>query len=163
MARVTTVFDEINITPLTDIFLVLLIIMMVVAPLMQSQRADIQTPDLTAGKPLEPEKMTVEVTAQGAYYVNGLEASKDNLASLLQDWVKKHPATRAEQSASSGDARVSTAQTSSQTLVLRADKQTKSEQIMAVFEAARDAGFKKLTVAGVPAQSKQTVNPEPAL
>jgi biopolymer transport protein ExbD len=46
-------------------------------------------------------------------------------------------------------------QPSTQTLVLRADKQTKAEQVMVVFEAARDAGFKKLTVAGIPAQAAQ--------
>ena len=42
-------FTEINITPLTDIFLVLLIIMMVVAPTFQSMDNDINIPEINSG------------------------------------------------------------------------------------------------------------------
>ncbi|MEB3244633.1 MAG: biopolymer transporter ExbD [Vampirovibrionales bacterium] len=154
MARVTAVFDEINITPLTDIFLVLLIIMMVVAPMMNTQQQDIKTPDLEAGQPLEPEKATVEVNAQGAYFINGEATPKEALTDGLKNWVTTHPAE--PKSTESRDASVTVAEPAPYTLVLRADKQTKSEAVMAVFEAARDAGFKKLTVAGVPAQAAQS-------
>ena len=43
-------FTEINITPLTDIFLVLLIIMMVVAPTFQSNDSSITIPEINSGK-----------------------------------------------------------------------------------------------------------------
>lgn len=39
-------FNEINITPLTDIFLVLLIIMMVIAPLLDSQGLNLTVPEI---------------------------------------------------------------------------------------------------------------------
>lgn len=42
-------FTEINITPLTDIFLVLLIIMMVVAPTFQSMDNAITIPEINSG------------------------------------------------------------------------------------------------------------------
>ena len=42
-------FTEINITPLTDIFLVLLIIMMVVAPSFQSMDNAITIPEINSG------------------------------------------------------------------------------------------------------------------
>ena len=38
-------FNEINITPLTDIFLVLLIIMMVIAPLLDQQGLNLTVPE----------------------------------------------------------------------------------------------------------------------
>ena len=38
-------FNEINITPLTDIFLVLLIIMMVIAPILDQQGLSLAIPD----------------------------------------------------------------------------------------------------------------------
>ena len=38
-------FNEINITPLTDIFLVLLIIMMVIAPLLDQQGISLTAPE----------------------------------------------------------------------------------------------------------------------
>ena len=42
-------FNEINITPLTDIFLVLLIIMMVIAPTFQSNDSSIKMPEINSG------------------------------------------------------------------------------------------------------------------
>ncbi len=42
-------FNEINITPLTDIFLVLLIIMMVVAPSFQSMDNAVEVPEVNNG------------------------------------------------------------------------------------------------------------------
>ena len=39
-------FNEINITPLTDIFLVLLIIMMVIAPLLDQQGLNLAVPNM---------------------------------------------------------------------------------------------------------------------
>ncbi len=49
-------FNEINITPLTDIFLVLLIIMMVIAPSFQSMDNNIKMPEVNSGVAVE-EKM----------------------------------------------------------------------------------------------------------
>jgi len=46
-------FTEINITPLTDIFLVLLIIMMVIAPTFQSHDSNIKMPEINSGLTVE--------------------------------------------------------------------------------------------------------------
>ena len=46
MARQRKTFNEINITPLTDIFLVLLIIMMVIAPLLDQQGLNLAVPNM---------------------------------------------------------------------------------------------------------------------
>ena len=50
-------FNEINITPLTDIFLVLLIIMMVIAPSFQSMDNNIKMPEVNSGVAVEEKKM----------------------------------------------------------------------------------------------------------
>ena len=52
-------FTEINITPLTDIFLVLLIIMMVVAPTFQSNDSSISIPEINSGIAIEHKNATV--------------------------------------------------------------------------------------------------------
>ena len=62
-------FTEINITPLTDIFLVLLIIMMVVAPTFQSVDNSISVPEVNSGTAIEQGKVTVSVTKDGTVYV----------------------------------------------------------------------------------------------
>jgi len=145
------VFNEINITPLTDIFLVLLIIMMVVAPMMQQLRKDIKPPTLGHGSAIEPNKLTVEVSESGTYYVQGKETAPDGLSTALKeqqailetqakDGVKAQAAATAEGENAAAE----------KLLVIRADKSTKSGQVLKVFEAARDAGFTKVTVAGEP-------------
>ena len=52
-------FNEINITPLTDIFLVLLIIMMVIAPSFQSVNGDIKMPEINSGLSVEQKEAVV--------------------------------------------------------------------------------------------------------
>ena len=76
-------FTEINITPLTDIFLVLLIIMMVVAPTFQSMDNDINIPEINSGVSIEQKNCTVSVTKEGLLYVNGKQVSVDRLSTEL--------------------------------------------------------------------------------
>ena len=45
-SRSRDTFNDINITPLTDIFLVLLIIMMVIAPLLDQQGLNLTVPEM---------------------------------------------------------------------------------------------------------------------
>ena len=76
-------FNEINITPLTDIFLVLLIIMMVVAPTFQSMDNDINIPEINSGVSIEQKNCTVSVTRDGEMFVNGKKINSTILASEL--------------------------------------------------------------------------------
>ena len=50
-------FNEINITPLTDIFLVLLVIMMVIAPLMDEQGLNLTVPDNVVAEKIKDSKI----------------------------------------------------------------------------------------------------------
>ena len=52
-------FTEINITPLTDIFLVLLIIMMVVAPSFKTMDNTVEVPEVKNGLSVDVEKTTI--------------------------------------------------------------------------------------------------------
>ena len=72
-------FNEINITPLTDIFLVLLIIMMVVAPTFNSMDNAVDVPEVNNGINIEETKVTVSITKDGSIYVNGENARNTEL------------------------------------------------------------------------------------
>ena len=76
-------FTEINITPLTDIFLVLLIIMMVVAPTFQSNDNAISIPEINSGVAIEQKNATVSVTKEGNLYNNGKPITADQLTDEL--------------------------------------------------------------------------------
>ena len=65
-------FNEINITPLTDIFLVLLIIMMVIAPLLDNQGLNLTVPEIVKQENLKKDTklLNVLVTNDDKYYID---------------------------------------------------------------------------------------------
>lgn len=126
-------FTEINITPLTDIFLVLLIIMMVVAPTFQSVDNSITVPEVNSGTSIEQGKVTVSVTKDGTIYVADKRSSIETLASDLESL--KGDNEQAE-------------------IVVKADEKVKSSIILDIMDAAQDAHYKKLIVAGEPLNKK---------
>ncbi|MBR1425007.1 biopolymer transporter ExbD [bacterium] len=128
------IFSEINITPLTDIFLVLLIIMMVVAPSFQSMDNAVDVPEVNNGVNIEDTKVTVSVTADGAMYINGTLVDASQLTDQL---VAAKP---------EGD---------KPELVVKADKNIKSAKIMDIMNAAQNAEYHKLVVAGEPLNKKE--------
>ena len=127
-------FTEINITPLTDIFLVLLIIMMVVAPTFQSMDNAITIPEINSGSAIEEKNATVSITKEGLMYINGKEIQPetltDELAAIKPNLEKPE-------------------------VVVKADEKVKSSEIMKVMNAAQDAEYKKLIVAGEPLTKKE--------
>ena len=127
-------FNEINITPLTDIFLVLLIIMMVIAPSFQSMDNNIDMPKINSGLAIEQKNATVSITKSGEFYLNEQKISSEGLENellgLINNLEKKE-------------------------VVVRADSKTKSSEIMKVMKAAQNAGFEKLIVAGEPLNSME--------
>lgn len=86
-------FNEINITPLTDIFLVLLIIMMVIAPLLDQQGIGLTVPENVEQSKIDKESkiLSVMVTKNNKYYINNEEVSVDKLGTVLSQEVKNYP------------------------------------------------------------------------
>ncbi len=87
-------FNEINITPLTDIFLVLLIIMMVIAPLLDQQGLNLTVPENVAQEQMndkESKIITVSVTADNKYFIDGEEIQASELESILKAQAKNYP------------------------------------------------------------------------
>lgn len=127
-------FTEINITPLTDIFLVLLIIMMVVAPTFQSMDNSINIPEINSGISIEQKNCTVSVTKEGLMYINGKETSSSALTSELSALL---PTLEKKEA------------------VVKADTDAKNSVVLQIMDAAQDAGYEKLIVAGEPLSKKQ--------
>jgi biopolymer transport protein ExbD/biopolymer transport protein TolR len=84
--------EEINITPLTDVFLVLLIIMMLVAPLIDLKGLDMAVLDLGPSvKTDEAKQLLVEVTKNGEYRVDGKTVDRDSLSSTVKEQSSATP------------------------------------------------------------------------
>ena len=132
-------FTEINITPLTDIFLVLLIIMMVIAPSFQTIDTDINIPEINSGSAVEQKNAEISVTKQGNYFINGKPIKADDLVAELTEL--KPTLEKAE-------------------VVVKADTETKSSEIQKIMKAAQEAEYAKLVLAGEPLTKKEQRNLE---
>lgn len=119
-------FNEINITPLTDIFLVLLIIMMVVAPLLDQQGISLTVPENVEQQQIEknPQILTVYVSSSGKYYINNEEIAKDILGSTLANEIKNYP----------------------DGLLIKTDEDAKHGAVVTLMDKARYAGVKAISI-----------------
>lgn len=124
MARKT--FNEINITPLTDIFLVLLIIMMVVAPLLDQQGISLSVPENVEEQQIDkdPQILTVYVSSAGKYFINNEEIDKDLLGSTLANEIKNYP----------------------DGLLIKTDEDAKHGAVVTLMDKARYAGVKAISI-----------------
>ncbi|MDD3419792.1 MAG: biopolymer transporter ExbD [Candidatus Gastranaerophilales bacterium] len=129
------IFSEINITPLTDIFLVLLIIMMFVAPMFQSANKNIEVPEINSGVSIQEDaqNITLSISKDGHYYINSTEINPQNLTTELSAVAEKAKDKK---------------------IIVKADANVKSKEIINVVKAAQDTGFEKLVVAGEPLSKK---------
>ncbi len=77
--------SEINITPLADVMLVLLIIVMLIAPLLQ-KGVDVTLPEAanTTEKQENDEQTVLAVTADGRFYVDQVQVSEQDLLREVQ-------------------------------------------------------------------------------
>lgn len=119
-------FNEINITPLTDIFLVLLIIMMVIAPMLDKQGISLTVPENVEQTQIDkqPQILTVYVTNSDKYFINNEEISSDMLGKVLTDELKNYP----------------------DGLLIQADGSSSHGAVVKLMDSARAAGVKAISL-----------------
>jgi biopolymer transport protein TolR len=125
---------QINITPLVDVMLVLLVIFMVTAPMLQ-QGIGVELPRVAA-KPLnsEVEQLNVVISRDGGVRLNNAPLSADELNQKLTAIVQVQP-----------DCKVA----------LRADKSVPYGQLAEVMAAIRNAGVKKIGMVTEPLKEQR--------
>ena len=91
-----TPMSEINMTPLIDVMLVLLVIFMITAPLMSSS-LKLDLPRSDAAKPGDnPIFVALAIDAQGRLYVGEEAISPEQLAARLLEAARRNPATEVQ-------------------------------------------------------------------
>ncbi|MCH2277584.1 MAG: biopolymer transporter ExbD [Acidobacteriota bacterium] len=80
--------SDINVTPLVDVMLVLLIIMMLVAPMLQ-KGVDVRLPQAanTVDKPETQDQTILSITADRRFYVNSVQVADTELLNRVQSAV----------------------------------------------------------------------------
>ena len=118
---------EINITPLVDIFLVLLIIFMVTSSVMNQMGVQIQLPNSNqAATASESGGVLVSVTQSGEISVNGVSVSPEQLSFALKKSLEK---------------------STDKTVLLEGDKNAVLGKVVQIMDEAKKAGAQKFSVA----------------
>lgn len=122
-------FNEINITPLTDIFLVLLIIMMVIAPLLDQQGLNLAVPKMVTQEmhdKKESKIMEFTVTSDNKYFNGDNEVAAKDLEKLIASSVKEYK----------------------DGLLIRVEDDAEHGAVVKLMDSARNAGMKSISVSG---------------
>ncbi len=82
--------SQINITPLADVMLVLLIIVMLIAPLLQ-KGVDVVLPEAanTTEKPENDEQTVLAVTADGRFFLDQIQVTEQNMLREVQTVLER--------------------------------------------------------------------------
>ena len=121
-------FNEINITPLTDIFLVLLIIMMVIAPLLDQQGLNLTVPEnVKAENVKEAKTINFVITNDDKFMLDGQEVDADQLESVISSQSK----------------------TLTDGLLIQSDPEATHGAIVKLMDSARNSGVTNIYVVGL--------------
>jgi biopolymer transport protein TolR len=125
-------FHEINVTPLVDVFLVLLVVFVVSAPLMAQRLAlTLPTAPAPAAAPEAPRAVaTIEFDTQGRLQLDGEPLDETALRARLQALASARPDTE---------------------LLLRVDERVPYGRVVALIASAQAAGLSRIGFAAEPA------------
>lgn len=114
---------EINVTPLVDVMLVLLIIFMITAPMLQHE-VEVNLPEVT-NKPRvqSEEQLVLTITREGGVFLNRTAYTLETLRPHLQSLSQAQP---------------------DQEMFLRADAEVPYGRVVQVMDAVKKAGILKL-------------------
>ena len=119
----------INVTPLVDVGLVLVIIFMVTAPLFEQPTLNVELPKAHTKEGEEKENITVTITSDGKMAINEQEVTRETFFAALKKKLlhsdEKH-------------------------VILRADKEALHGDLLMLMRAAKELGAKSIAIATEP-------------
>jgi biopolymer transport protein ExbD len=123
--------SDLNVTPLVDVCLVLLIIFMVVLPPLVNG-IPVHLPMAASGDALEKKPLQITLNSDKTLYVDSVVIRRDELASELQ---RRHDQTQ-------------------RPVVVRADKSLAYGEVVSALDACRKAGFETIGLAGAKSKTE---------
>lgn len=119
-------FNEINITPLTDIFLVLLIIMMVIAPILDQQGLSLAVPEYVEKNQIDKEAklLTITVSEDDKYLIDNNEIPQSELFAKIKELSLEKP----------------------DGLLIEASGNSSHQSVVRLMDSARNAGVHSISI-----------------
>jgi biopolymer transport protein ExbD len=117
--------SDINVVPLVDIILVVLIIFMVTAPMIMKPSINVNLPKAASGDKSANKQFQITITADSRILLNGHAVDASALKVAAEVEIKKNPETQA---------------------VIQADKSVPHGQVVTVMDAVKQGGIKKFAI-----------------
>jgi biopolymer transport protein ExbD len=117
--------SQINVTPLVDVTLVLLIVFMVTTPMIMKPSINVNLPKAGSSDQTAPAEFNVTITKEGVIYANGDKLGEDALKAKATELVSKKPDVQA---------------------MISADKETAHGVVINVIDIIKSAGVKKFAI-----------------
>ncbi len=115
--------SAINVVPLVDVILVVLIIFMVTAPIVLKPSIDINLPKASAGDESPTTPLNITIGRDGQILLNGKASTLEDITVFATDLVRNQPETAA---------------------ILAADKDVTLERLTELIDVVKRAGVKKV-------------------
>jgi biopolymer transport protein ExbD len=119
------VMAEINIVPLVDVILVVLIIFMVTAPMIMKPSINVNLPKAGAGDATAPSKLNILISSDGKLSLDGKAADDQQVQAAAAEESKKNPEIQA---------------------IISADKDVPHGRVVSVLDIVKSAGVKKFAI-----------------
>lgn len=119
------VISEINVVPLVDIILVVLIIFMVTAPMFMKPTINVNLPKAASGDQTAPSKLNIALTADGRINLNGKFVEEGEVQTVAAEEVAKNTEAQA---------------------IISADKDVPHGRVVGVLDLVKSVGIKKFAI-----------------
>ena len=117
--------SDINVVPLVDIILVVLIIFMVTAPMIMKPSINVNLPKAASGDKTAPGGLTITLGLDGKLLLNGAAADQEAIRAAATAELAKNPEVQA---------------------VISADKDVPHGQVVQMIDLVKTAGVKKFAI-----------------
>jgi biopolymer transport protein ExbD len=117
--------SEINVVPLVDIILVVLIIFMVTAPMIMKPSINVNLPKAQSGEDTSPSQLAITLTVDGRLLLNGQPADDAAVAERAKSELSKNPEVQA---------------------IISADKDVSHGRVVSIIDVVKTAGVKKFAI-----------------
>ena len=119
------VIAEINVVPLVDIILVVLIIFMVTAPMIMKPSISVNLPKSGTGDATQPSKLNITIAANGQIQLDGRLVTAEEIKVSAVKEFKNNPEVQA---------------------IIAADKDVPHGQVVSVLDMVKAAGVKRFAI-----------------
>ena len=119
------ILSEINVVPLVDVILVVLIIFMVTAPVIMKPSIGVNLPKAASGEATKPSKLSIVIRGDGQLSLDGKKVDGEEIKRVAAQEIQLNPDIQA---------------------VIAADKDVAHGLVVSVLDMVKSAGVKKFAI-----------------